>query len=395
MTRQQSKYAQAWAKNAVAAYPSSAVPLLLLYLLLVAYASLYPLTGWHDVGISPTAYLFAPWPSYWDRFDVIANALGYIPIGFLVAFLILRPRKHTGIYYLYAVLTATLFGGGFSFVLEALQTYLPNRYPSLADLLLNASGACFGGLIALAMRYMGLIARWSYFRNNWVAPNTRWVLVLLILWPFALLIPSMIPFGLGQILERLELFAVELLRGTPYLEYIPQRSIELQPLHDHVYSVCVMLGLVTPCLLAFIAIRKPTQRLVALAFWIVMGCAILTLSWALSYGPQHAAEWLTSKTIIGVVTALVFALVCSRISASLNAGIAWIAILFNLLLVNSTGLTTYYLLTLQMWEQGQFVRFHGLVQWAGWIWPFCALIVIPWYMLRKIQRSATTQQYSR
>lgn len=389
MPQEQSKYARVWAGYAAASYPSSAVPLLLMYLVLVAYASLYPMTGWHDMGLSPFSFLYAPWPSYWDRFDVVANALGYMPIGFLVAFLILRPRRQTGVFYLYALLAALLAGGAFSFLMEALQTYLPSRYPSQADLLLNTGGAAAGGLVALAMRFVGLIGRWSYFRNNWIAPHTRWALILLVLWPFALLIPSMIPFGLGHVLERLELFAVELLRDTPYLEYIPQRSVELQPLHDHVYTVCVALGLLTPCLIAFVAVPKPTQRLVALAFWVVAGSFMLTLSWALSYGPQHAVDWLLVKSITGMGIAVVVALLCSRLGAGLNAALAWLVIAFNLVLVNSTGLTSYYLLTLQMWEQGRFVRFHGLAQWVGWVWPFVALALIPWHMLRIFRRSST------
>lgn len=386
MAQEQSQYARVWAGYAAAPYPSSALPLLLLYLVMVAYASLYPLTGWHSVGLSPVSFLYAPWPAYWDRFDVIANALGYMPIGFLVGFLVLRPRKNIKPCYWCALVAAVLTGGGFSFLMEALQTYLPSRYPSLADLLLNTGGAAAGGLVALAMRFVGLIGRWSYFRHNWVAPNTRWALILLVLWPFALLIPGMIPFGLGHVLERLELFAVALLRGTPYLEYIPQRSMELQPLHDHVYTVCVALGLLTPCLLAFVAVHKPAQRLVALVFWLLVGCFMLTLSWALSYGPQYALDWMLSRTLVGIGIAIVAALLCSRLSAGLNAALAWLVIAFNLILVNSTGLTTYYLLTLQMWEQGQFVRFHGLAQWLGWLWPFIVLTVIPWHMLRAFRQ---------
>ena len=27
----------------------------------------------------------------------------------------------------------------------------------------------------------------------------------------------------------------------------------------------------------------------------------------------------------------------------------------------------------QLWEQGRFLRFHGLSQWLGWLWPYAAL----------------------
>jgi hypothetical protein len=31
---------------------------------------------------------------------------------------------------------------------------------------------------------------------------------------------------------------------------------------------------------------------------------------------------------------------------------------------------------LQAWEQGRFIRFNGLAQWLGWIWPYAAALVV-------------------
>jgi hypothetical protein len=31
---------------------------------------------------------------------------------------------------------------------------------------------------------------------------------------------------------------------------------------------------------------------------------------------------------------------------------------------------------LQTWEQGRFIRFHGVVQWLGWLWPYAALLYV-------------------
>jgi hypothetical protein len=31
---------------------------------------------------------------------------------------------------------------------------------------------------------------------------------------------------------------------------------------------------------------------------------------------------------------------------------------------------------LQAWEQGQFIRFHGLAQWLGWLWPYATLLYV-------------------
>ena len=39
--------------------------------------------------------------------------------------------------------------------------------------------------------------------------------------------------------------------------------------------------------------------------------------------------------------------------------------------------------TLQDWEQGRFIRFHGLAQWIGWLWPYGAIV---WLLARLAQR---------
>ena len=64
---------------------STALPLALVYALLVAYASLYPFTDWRYQGIMPWAFLGSPWPRYWSGADVAINVLGYVPLGFLLA----------------------------------------------------------------------------------------------------------------------------------------------------------------------------------------------------------------------------------------------------------------------------------------------------------------------
>jgi hypothetical protein len=33
----------------------------------------------------------------------------------------------------------------------------------------------------------------------------------------------------------------------------------------------------------------------------------------------------------------------------------------------------YFAQSLQAWEQGRFIRFHGAAQWVGWLWPYAAM----------------------
>jgi len=61
------------------------------YWLLVGYGSLYPFSGWRDQGLSPFEFLGAPLPQYVTGFDVVANFVAYVPLGFL-AVLAFAPR---------------------------------------------------------------------------------------------------------------------------------------------------------------------------------------------------------------------------------------------------------------------------------------------------------------
>ena len=61
------------------------------------------------------------------------------------------------------------------------------------------------------------------------------------------------------------------------------------------------------------------------------------------------------------------------------ATLALLALGVDLSLINQAPIDSYFEQTLFMWEQGRFIRFHGLAQWLGWLWPFVAL----WYVLSR------------
>ena len=42
-------------------------------------------------------------------------------------------------------------------------------------------------------------------------------------------------------------------------------------------------------------------------------------------------------------------------------------------LLNQAPENPYFSQTLQAWEQGRFIRFNGLAQWLGWLWPYAVL----------------------
>lgn len=351
--------------------PTTAWPLALALACLVVYASLYPFSDWRDQGISPLHFLNESLPRYWTGFDVGVNLLGYAPLGFLLALAALRSRRVS-----WAVSAAVLGAGLLSLTMESLQTYLPSRVSSNVDFALNTLGAWLGACCAWALERVGLIRHWSYVRARWFSPDARGALVLLLLWPPALLFPAAVPMGLGQVFERLESALADALMGTPFLEWLPVREIELQPLVPIAELLCVALGVLIPCLLGACVIRSRWRRLAFSVAVFVIGLSVSALSAALSYGPAHAWAWLDVPVQVGVGFAAVLALLLLAVPRRASAALALLALAVHLSLLNQAPADPYFAQTLQSWEQGRFIHFYGLVQWLGWLWPYAALLYL-------------------
>lgn len=352
-------------------HKTSAWPLALVYAGLIIYASLYPFADWRDQGVVPWDFLWAPLPQYWTGFDLISNVLGYAPLGFLLALSALRTGRGA-----HAVRHATLAALGLSLLLEALQVYLPARVPSNVDFVLNLLGAWAGAVLATLLERLGALSRWSRFRARWFVPDARGALVLLALWPLALLFPAPVPLGLGQVFERLEAGLADLLLDTPFLEWLPVRELELQPLVPGAELACVLLGALVPCLLGFCVIRAKTRRAVFVLAVLGVGMAATALSAALSYGPMHAWAWVELPVQIGLALALVVALLLLGVPERTSAALMLLALGVFLSIINQAPTSAYFAQTLQTWEQGRFIRFHGLAQWLGWLWPYAALLYV-------------------
>lgn len=350
---------------------SVALPLSLALTCLIIYASLYPFAEWRDQGISPLTFLTAPWPKYLVGFDVAVNVAGYAPLGFLLALSGLRRGRIA-----WAVSLAVIGGAALSLCMETLQSYLPSRIPSNVDLALNIIGTWFGATVAWLLEKVGVVDSWSRFRARWFALDARGALTLLVLWPVALLFPAPVPMGLGQVFERLEIALADALADTPFIDWLPLRDIELQPLVPGTEVVCVALGALIPCLLGYCVIRTVRQRAIFSLAVLAAGIAVSALSAALSYGPEHAWAWLDLPVRVGLGLTAVLALLMLPLRRRGAAAFALLALAIHLGLLNQAPASAYFAQTLQTWEQGRFIRFHGLAQWLGWLWPYAALLYL-------------------
>ncbi len=358
-------------------HKTSAWPLALIYAALIVYASLYPFSEWRNQGIAPWAFLSAPWSRYWTWFDVVSNVLGYMPMGFLLALSALRTGRQRG-----AIWISTVICGLMSLCMESLQSYLPMRVADKMDLAMNFLGAGAGAVCAGALERLGVMQRWSLFRARWFSPNDRWALVLLALWPLALLFPAALPFGLGQVLERAQPALASLLAALSDAPLLVVPHAELAPMQPVTAFFCVALGSLIPCMLGYCVIVSLQRRLLFLLVTLCLGIAVTALSAALSFGPARAWAWMSPPVQAGWVLGLVLALVLLPLRARSCAAWLLLALVLHLSLLNQAPVGSYFSQTLQTWEQGRFIRFHGITQWLGWLWPYATLL----FVLRRVSR---------
>jgi len=356
---------------------SSAVPLAWLYGGLIVYASLYPFVGWRVPGVGPLDFMLLGWPHWWTGFDLVSNLFGYLPFGFLLFVALVRSGRRAGSAALLACATGTLL----SFSMETLQNYLPQRVASNVDLGLNALGTMLGVGIGAILNRHGGIARWQKVRDRWFVARSAGGLALLVLWPIGLLFPTAVPFGLGHVLGRLQPWLVDLLQGTPLATWSESWSVATTPLPQASgpalsaaaeLSITV-LGMLAPCLVAFTIALPGWRRTLLVVGALVLGAATMTLSTALNFGPSHALAWTTEQALQAVGIGSGAALLLSLVPRRVAAGFGLIALTALVMLVAQAPADPYFAQSLQGWEQGRFIRFHGAAQWVGWLWPYAAM----------------------
>jgi VanZ family protein len=357
-----------------ARHRSSATWLALAYALLVLYASLFPFEGWRwPPGRTLQDTLVLPQAIYQDDFDLWTNGLGYVPLALLATVALLRSGLGAGS----AVPLAVLGSAVLSYGCEWLQVWIPARVPTRGDFLLNSAGALVGALLAWVLQAGGLVERWSRLRQRWFTGDAAYAVALLALWPLALLFPAPVPLGLGQGIEQLRDGLAELLQDVhwaaaalPLLEPSAASLTSLSPLAE---VLATALGLLAPCLVAYVVAPRGWRRLGLAVGALALAVTGMTLSTALNFGPVHALAWIGPRTLPALALGLLLALLCVALPMRLVAGIGLMVLVALVTLLAHAPSDPYLAQSLQAWEQGRFVRFHGLAQWLGWLWPWLAM----------------------
>jgi VanZ family protein len=355
---------------------SSAAPLALVYTALLLYASLYPFSEWRwPPGLAPATLLWLPWPPWRDPFDVWSNVLGYLPLGALLYLAQVRGGRQPW----RAALLSLLAGSALSYATEVVQQFVPGRVPSRVDWALNSAGTAAGVALAAALQALGLLQRWQVLRERWFLRDSAGGLSLLALWPVGLLFPTPSPLGLGHVAHALREWLLDTLDGVPWAwavdvaERLQDADADVVPLPPMSDALVQLLGLLAPCLVVFVVARRGWRRLPLASAVLALGVAASTLSAALSFGPANALGWVTPQTVPALVLGLLLAFGCSALPPRAAAGLGLAVMGALAVLVSQAPVDPYFAQSLQSWERGRFIRFHGLAQWIGWFWPYAAM----------------------
>lgn len=373
----------------MAPHRSTAWPLTWVSVALIVYATLHPLSGWHWP--APGAFQWMlPKQSYEIPADLVGNLLGYIPLGAVCCLAMLRSDRAV----VPAALATVAAGSALSYTLELIQFTLPGRVPSVSDWALNTLGTAWGVLAAVTAHALGLVDWWHKWRERLFIPQAGFGLALLWLWPLGLLFPPPLPLGQGQLWPVLRLLLVEWTAGSPWQAWLVPQADPLSLFHEPMWQmpvgqapwaaplaqswpawrqvVIVALGLLAPMSLACAVARPLTLRLTLLAGAVVVAVLATAVSTAMNYGPIHAFTWLSLPVVVGLLLgALAGGLLLGRSRRSASfAGLMVLGLL--VMLIHQVPPDPYYAQTLIAWEQGRFIRFHGLARWFGLLWPYAA-----------------------
>jgi VanZ family protein len=337
------------------------------YLLLVAYASLYPFSEWRFPNEDVRNFLTAPWPRFLTWSDVALNVLAYLPVGMLLA-LVLMPYMRRSLAATAAMLLAAAMSLGFEYV----QIYLPPRIPSNVDLLFNAIGAALGA--ALAARYG---SRWVLSGELRRAREREFVagaavdfcFVLLALWLVTQLNAEIWLFGSGDVRR--------LLPGGSAVVY----SAHTYPLLEGGVAALNIAGVL---LMASAVARTARAALLSAIALIVLALGLKSLASLALFVTGDPLLWLTPGSAVGLGIGGLIWLVLLPLPRPAQAAAAAACLALGMALVNAAPENPYFAAALQVWTHGHYAAINGLTRVLSSAWSYAAIAYLAYtgYRLR-------------
>ena len=335
--------------------------LVVLYGFAIVYASLQPFTPWIPPPPGAPFFLFAPWPPRWTRFDILANALAYAPLGFFVA-LVPRRRPPAG-----RLSVAIAAGAAMSFAMETLQMFVPPRDANVIDLAANTAGAALGGVVAVAFARSAAAKHGvRSFRDRWFVPGRigDLGLALLAIWLAV------------QVNPGIPLFAIVF---NPSAEFgaavnAPEAGATIDhaaALVEGAHSAFQLLGVGL-----FLSLLLRERRFVGGAVLLLLGAALAAkgIAAAVLLKPAAWEHWLSPGVSTGVAAGALLLLAAIWLPRPAQLAVATVALLSSLFttLLAPDLLFARPPLSLFAWSYGHLLHFNGLTHLVLLIWPVVA-----------------------
>ncbi len=331
-----------------------------LYAVSIAYASLQPFAPWIAPAPGTPFFLWAPWPIYGTRFDLIANVVSYIPLGFFIA---LVPRRRGPL----GRLTLAVAGGAtLSFAMETLQMYLPQRDASLVDLMSNTAGAAAGGAFATAFAGSAAARRTvASLRDRWFLPGRigDLGLALLAIWLAVQVNPGIPLFATT--------FDTASLPGGAADATALAGSDRFGALVEGAHSGFQLLGVGL-----FLALLVRDRRFAGGATLLLIGTAFVVKGAAATVllKPTVWSHWLSPGVSTGVAVGALLLLAAIWLPRPVQVAAATVALLSSLLttLLAPDLLFARAPLSQFSWSYGHLLNFNGLTHMVLLAWPVVA-----------------------
>lgn len=352
----------------------------ILFAAAVAFATLYPLVDWRPRGTSSFAFLLGGLPRYWTWFDVLSNMLAYGVLALLLSIAWLAGARPW-----IAFVVVTVASSLLSLSLEAAQSWLPARVPSLLDWLANtagaAGGAWLGATLNRAAQRGGRVV--LPVRDRWFEQGPPMGWVLLLLWLSAQLVPQRLLFATGHVEPVLQRLLGRLL--GPEAPDLSRAADRMWGVHAPAgYGVAIEAASVICALcavgaLAFSLVHGSRRRLLLVAGIATVAFGLRSLATQMVYGATAPLAWLTPGAQGGLIVGAVLLYGLETLGPRTRAAFGLAATLVGAVLVNVAPGDPYFDTTVAGLNAGQLSNLHGLLRSVSVAWP---MVVIVWFWRR-------------
>lgn len=348
--------------------------LIAFYVVLIAYVSLTPFSGWHTPETAPWTFLWQGWPKYFTRFDLAINFIAYLPLGLLL-YAYCAPLSSSG----RAVAVSIVSGMLLSLTMEILQGFLHDRIASNLDFFLNGAGCATGALLSAWLgRHTTLDARISRWRRELFLPGLKIDigLALLCVWLVSQLNPSIPFFGAGVVTDAPPSY------GDGY---------DAQPVSEIPFALGTALNFCGLGLFVTTLMHSRSHALAAVPVLTGIAFCLKLFAAQVLLRPQVAAHWQSGETLTGLAIGVVALMPLSFVRLNLRIYLSAVLLLAGGMLSKMAGSYTSLREVLRLfdWPYGQLLHFTGLTLTLNEIWPLMALIYLFWYWWRQRSRQTT------